>query len=353
MRSMCVVAMALESLWPAYASAETSLSLHYMKMSPPMPGEMWHIHDPSRIVTLDDGSQIVAATGKAQEDGYRCGLEMWKRLSARSEWQPHDCIFIDKPDWVAEELPENDGAYWAPDLLDDSTLFYSVSDDGDDARNGTCVGAARKVGGEWRDIGQPISCIFGDVDGREVSSIDPSVFQTSNGQLLLVTGGAAIHMTEINAETLMPISGDWFSPDDPSWAVVARGPVLDGEHEWVEAAHLHKHGEHYYLFVNWGSCCSGVDSTYEIRVGRSQTINGPYLDRAGGEMTDGGGALFMGAMAQQIGPGHASVNPATPGNPQTISYHFYDAERDGLPWIGERQISWVDGWPVVGNLVAN
>lgn len=31
----------------------------------------------------------------------------------------------------------------------------------------------------------------------------------------------------------------------------------------------------YYLFVNWGRCCRGVDSTYEIRIGRSKAIAGP------------------------------------------------------------------------------
>ena len=33
------------------------------------------------------------------------------------------------------------------------------------------------------------------------------------------------------------------------------------------------------LFVNWGACCSGKDSTYEIRVGMADTPAGPFEDK--------------------------------------------------------------------------
>ena len=35
----------------------------------------------------------------------------------------------------------------------------------------------------------------------------------------------------------------------------------------------------------------GIDSTYEIHVGRSSSRTGPYLDKDGVEMTNGGGQL--------------------------------------------------------------
>ena len=44
----------------------------------------------------------------------------------------------------------------------------------------------------------------------------------------------------------------------------------------------------YFLFVNWFGCCAGIDSSYEIHVGRSSSRTGPYLDRDGVEMTNGG-----------------------------------------------------------------
>ena len=85
------------------------------------------------------------------EDGYHCGLETWIRSSPDKKWEPGECLFIEKPSWVEEELPENDGAFWAPELLDHNTLFYSVSD----FEDASCVGLAFASGTppkqEWKD----------------------------------------------------------------------------------------------------------------------------------------------------------------------------------------------------------
>lgn len=39
----------------------------------------WVIHDPSRIMKKGK-RQMIAVTGKAQEDGYDCGIETWWRF---------------------------------------------------------------------------------------------------------------------------------------------------------------------------------------------------------------------------------------------------------------------------------
>ena len=66
---------------------------------------------------------------------------------------------------------------------------------------------------------------------------------------------------------------------------MARGPENDeGEIEWIEAAFMHKKGDFYYLFVNWFGCCNGIDSTYEIHMGRSDVRTGPYVDKNGIQM---------------------------------------------------------------------
>ncbi|MGW1804279.1 hypothetical protein [Streptomyces sp. NPDC002078] len=38
--------------------------------------------------------------------------------------------------------------------------------------------------------------------------------------------------------------------------------------------------------------CAGVNSTYKIRVGRSTSVTGPYTERTGKPMLEGGGDLF-------------------------------------------------------------
>jgi arabinan endo-1,5-alpha-L-arabinosidase len=318
------------------------LAVEYAAMTPPMPPEAWHLHDPSRIVTLG-GWQVVVVTGKENADDYLCGLESWRRANNGAPWQPHLCLFRDKPAWIAEELPDNDGAFWAPDLAADGTLVYSVANGFEES--GSCVGAARWDGVGWRDIGAPLTCAFAPDPAREIEAIDPALFQDGD-RLWLVTGGGLIHATELDRQTLMPVSGDWWAPDHPGWHDLAIGPGAVDDPEWVEASMLHRRGDWVYLVVNWGACCEGLSSTYELRIGRARSVEGPFLDREGRDMRAGGGSLLMTSQGAQIGPGHAAFRRRDDGA-DILSYHFYDAERDGLPWIGEALVTWEDGWPVV------
>ena len=41
------------------------------------------------------------------------------------DWQPGQCLLTAKPGWVDEEVPGNDGAYWAPALASPRLLYYS------------------------------------------------------------------------------------------------------------------------------------------------------------------------------------------------------------------------------------
>jgi len=114
----------------------------------------------------------------------------------------------------------------------------------------------------------------------------------------------------------------------------------------IEASYIYHHGEFYYLFVNWGECCRGVKSTYNIRIGRSHDITGPYLDRTGTDMLPGGGSLFLGSEGRFIGPGHAGIISA--GETDWFSCHFYDGERDGMRTFGLGRLRWgADGWPLL------
>ena len=77
-----------------------------------------------------------------------------------------------------------------------------------------------------------------------------------------------IYLVQLDPETGLRIS--------------ANSPVTRlADHSSIEAACIIQEGDWYYLFVNWGSCCDGVDSTYRILAGRSDTITGPYYDRSG------------------------------------------------------------------------
>jgi arabinan endo-1,5-alpha-L-arabinosidase len=112
----------------------------------------------------------------------------------------------------------------------------------------------------------------------------------------------------------------------------------------IEAPCLTQHDGYYFLFVNWGECCRGTNSTYNIRVGRSLEIGGPYLDRKGHDLLQGGGTLFLETDGRFIGPGHAGLFSA--GGTNWLSYHFYDGDNKGISKLSLRPIRWSkDNWP--------
>ena len=233
-----------------------------------------------------------------------------------------------------------------------------------DAREGgpnTCVGIARSTGLllqgfpdklTWEDTGAPLTCITGSDYEEERSAIDPSVFwglennEDNANRLFLVTGGGYIVGTELNPETYNQLEGQWFEKGGEGWNELARGPIHSDDETWVEAAYIHPNPKtgYYYLFVNWGACCGGTDSTYQIRVGRSKTPMGPYLDKKGNDMMNGGGTLLEKGKGFLFGPGHTGIwNKG--GNEDYISFHYYDGRRGGTSWIAEKRLKWKKGWP--------
>ncbi|MGD0382255.1 MAG: autotransporter-associated beta strand repeat-containing protein, partial [Thermoguttaceae bacterium] len=96
-----------------------------------------------------------------------------------------------------------------------------------------------------------------------------------------------------------------------------------------------------YLFVNWGSC---TNSTYNIRVGRSTSVNGPFLDQSGVDMAKGGGTLFLDSEGNYVGPGQIGIY--TKSNTEYYSYHYLDGNNSLSATYGINQMFWTnDAWP--------
>jgi arabinan endo-1,5-alpha-L-arabinosidase len=115
-----------------------------------------------------------------------------------------------------------------------------------------------------------------------------------------------------------------------------------------EASDIIFHDGNYFLFVNHNGCCQGTNSTYNIRVGRAPKITGPYFDRFGEPMTEGGGSLFLASAGKQIGPGH--FGRLLDDGVEKFSCH-YEAEigRVGRSILDIRPLLWTtDGWPQAG-----
>jgi uncharacterized protein len=276
------------------------------------------VHDPSTIVATN-GEYWVFATGVGIKSLHSTDLKTWRM---------GPCVFDAPPTWTKEITMDGRGYFWAPDVIrvgDWYMLFYSVSTWG---KNNSAIGLAtsHRLDGGWKDRGIVARSLTND----NFNAIDPSVLLDEDGKLWMAFGSywSGVKLVGLNSQN---------GNIDSQRTSLAR-------HDSIEAPCLYRHGDFYYLFVNWGQCCRGTDSTYEIRVGRSAKVTGPYLDRDGVDMMQGGGSLFLGSRGTFIGPGHAGILKV--GHQEWFSCHFYDGNRGGRSALAVRRLAWTsDGWP--------
>ena len=116
-----------------------------------------------------------------------------------------------------------------------------------------------------------------------------------------------------------------------------------------EATALMYHNGWYYLLATHGTCCDGVNSTYNIVCGRSREVTGPYLDNVGRDMLEGGGKMVLSAGNRVTGPGHFGIFVEDNGV-EKMSCHFEaDMERSGKSVLGIRSLLWKNDWPVAAD----
>ena len=291
------------------------------------------VHDPSTIVK-DKNEYWFFSTGQGITSRHSTDLVHWE-IGPR--------VFSTAPSWTTNAVPGHRGHFWAPEIIhlrDQFLLYYSVSKWGVKtsaiglATNPTLDPSDARY--HWTDRGVVIQS--GDRD--DYNTIDPCVTQDANGNLWL---GFGSFWDGIKLIQLDPSTGKRIALDSPIYSLARHDLSADG-HDSIEASYIYRHGRYYYLFVNWGLCCRGVNSTYNIRVGRSLNVTGPYVDRDGVEMLRDGGSLFLETNGSFIGPGHVGV--FSDGAVEWLSCHYYDGRQDGASALAVRQLQWdADGWP--------
>ncbi len=105
----------------------------------------------------------------------------------------------------------------------------------------------------------------------------------------------------------------------------------------------------YYLFGTHGTCCDGVNSTYNIVVGRSKQVTGPYLDNMGRDMLKGGGKMVLAAGGRVTGPGHFGHIYIDEGIEKLSCHYEADLDQSGRSVLGIRPLIWKNGWPIAGD----
>ena len=108
------------------------------------------------------------------------------------------------------------------------------------------------------------------------------------------------------------------------------------------------HGSWYYLFTSWDLCCTSPASaaTYKIVVGRSASPEGPFVDKTGARLLDGGGTVLLSGNSRYAGPGGQSVL-LDAANGDRIAFHALDLSRNGVPVLFLKTLAWTDDWPVI------
>src|SRR6185369_9080409 len=174
-------------------------------------------------------------------------------------------------------------------------------------------------------------------DGVEdCDAIDPSLLlDPTDGRLWLSYGTyfGYIRLAELDPKTGKRVEGNQ-----------AVNLAID-----CEATYLMYRDGWYYLLGTHGTCCSGDNSTYNIRVGRSRKVSGPYLDNMGMDMLKGGGKLVVAASDRFIGPGHFGLMDLGDGVQKFSCHYEADLDRGGRSVLDIRPLLWKDGWPVAGD----
>ncbi len=267
-------------------------------------------------------------------------------------WTAANSVFTNSPPaWTTNAVPGGSPDYfWAPDLAWFNGLwhmYYAYSQWG---TINSVIGVATSpslTNAVWTDQGKVVESNYpatNNTDTTAYNCIDPSIYVAPNGTVWMSFGS---YSTGILVTQIDPATGLRLTPGSLAATQVANN-AGGGWGSTEEGSCIYQHGGYWYEFVNWGGCCDLTYSTYNIRVGRSTSPTGPYYDKTGASLTNGGGTMFLESTARYIGPGHAAICDDNGTN--WFTYHFYDGLANGYPTVGMNQLYWsADGWPVMTN----
>ncbi len=300
------------------------------------------VHDP--VVAEQDGTFYLFNTGRGISVYSSTNLENWKR---------EEPVFSEKPDWTDEVVSDFNNHIWAPDIFHHNNtyyLYYSVSSF---AKNTSAIGVATNKtlnpeddDFEWVDHG----IVVQSVPNRDMwNAIDPNMIEDEKGTVWMSFGSFW------NGLKLVKMDEDLKSITKPEeWHTIAKRersfeiPDKNPGDAALEAPFIFKKHGYYYQFLSWDLCCRGEDSTYKVVVGRSKDVTGPYIDKDGKPLNEGGGTLIVEGNKNWYGAGHNSTY--TFNGKDYMFFHAYDANDKAAPKLKIKELSWDNGWPTVAPL---
>lgn len=263
-------------------------------------------------------------------------------------WTMQKPVIQQTPGWVKDYLPDFRNSYWAPDILfyqGRFHLFYSCSAFG---KNTSMIGHASAATLDstavWTDHGMVVKSVPGLTNWN---AIDPNVIVDEKGTPWMDFGSfwGGIQLVKLKKD----LSG--LEQPEEFKTICSRPrdaalPNTDPGNGAVEAPFIFRHGKYYYLFPSYDFCCRGLKSDYNVVVGRSKKVTGPYLDMEGKSLETGGGTVVLKGDDQFAAAGHCAVY--TFDNTDYLIAHGYSKAENGASKLIVRVIEWdAQGWPVL------
>lgn len=314
-----------------------------LSMSTTLNAQSPMVHDP--VMAYEDGTYYLFATGHGIQQMTSRDCKTWT-----VSLQPVMTVI---PQWTRDSVPGFTNHVWAPDIIrwhDRWWLAYSCSTFG---KNGSAIGLLSSSSLKspiWNDEG----CIVTSREQRDNwNAIDPNFIIDEDDQPWLVWGSFWDGIQIARLDTTMHLAkgeiprtiARRYSPKD-----LNRMPNPTSQYAGtnaIEAPFIMKHGGYYYLFVSWDYCCMGSKSTYRVVVGRSKTVDGPYVDRDGEDMREGGGTpVIAGDKKEFEALGHCAAYHYD--DKDIFICHGYSIAHNGASILVQRPIRWTaDGWPEI------
>jgi arabinan endo-1,5-alpha-L-arabinosidase len=288
------------------------------------------VHDP--VITKQGDTWYIFSTGygirlKKSKDGIR-----WTDIG----------YVLDNLEWQRKYVPIASNNLWAPDISFFNGLYYLYYCKSLFGTNTSVIGLATNKtldpdspDYEWKDRG----AVIGSNSSNDYNCIDPNLVVDGNGQPWLSFGSfwTGIKLIKLDPSAMKPLSGE------KMYSIASRpGNTV------IEAPFIIYRQGFYYLFVSFDHCSRGVMSDYKIMVGRSEELTGPYVDKRGVAMMEGGGTLIDAGDEYWKGPGHCAVYQSK--DTAILVNHAYDALNNGAPTLQIRPLYWDnEGWPYIRN----
>lgn len=235
------------------------------------------------------------------------------------------------------------GAFWAPEirfLNGKYVLYYSWAKMNGADISYTAVAVGDTPMGPFPDSKELIG-------NKEFGSncIDQFYYEEDGKKYMFFGSFKGIYVTELEDDGLTVKLGN---DGKPTLKKQVCGNAFEG-------TNIYKKGKYYYLFASIGSCCNGVNASYQVVVGRSENLLGPYVDKDGKDMLKNNWELVLEGDGQKwIGPGHNSIIIQDDEGTDWMIYHSYlkkDGEVGGRLGMLDRVLWTDDRWPYIRNCV--